>query len=381
MNFADARSLVPAAVKSGILVVDDDPQTRLALRELLRSPERNIVVADSGEEALRCVLREEFAVILLDARMPGMDGFETARLIRERERSRHIPIIFLTGAYEDTLSAFRGYEVGAVDYLLKPVVPEVLRSKIAVFIELHSYNAALSHEIAERKQIEMSLRRSEESLRALAAHIQSVREEERTGIAREIHDELGQSLTGLKMDLSWLAKRLPAEQKDTQKKITTMFGLIDATVKTVRKISSGLRPQVLDDVGLVGALKWQAREFQTRTGVRCKVDMPEEDIVLAPEQATAVFRIFQEVLTNVTRHAKATRVDIELRLGDEGLRLKIADNGKGIASAEVQSQASLGLLGIRERALLFGGGVAIAGTKGKGTIVTLTIPRRVVDAQ
>ena len=378
MNIADARSLAPAALKPGILIVDDDAQMRLALHELLKSPERNIVVADSGEAALRSILREDFAVILLDARMPGMDGFETAKLIRERERSRHIPIIFLTGAYEDALSAFRGYEVGAVDYLLKPVVPEVLRSKIAVFIELHRYNAALSHEIAERKQIERSLRRSEESLRALAARIQSVREDERSGIAREIHDELGQALTGLKMDLSWVAKRLPAEQKETQRKITAMFGLIDLTVKTVRKISSELRPQVLDDVGLVGALKWQAREFQTRTGLRCKLEMPEEDIVLAPQQATAVFRIYQEVLTNVTRHAKATRVDIELRLGDEALVLKIADNGMGIAVDEIQSHTSLGLLGIRERALLFSGGVEIKSVKGKGTAVTLTIPRRLV---
>jgi signal transduction histidine kinase len=375
VNIADARNAMSQGLKSGILIVDDDAQTRLALRELLKSPERNIVVAGSGEEALRSVLKEDFAVILLDARMPGMDGFETARLIRERERSRHIPIIFLTGAYEDTLSAFRGYEVGAVDYLLKPVVPEVLRSKIAVFIDLHSYNAKLNREIAERKQIELNLRRSEESLRALAARIQSVREEERTGIAREIHDELGQSLTGLKMDLSWLGKRLPAGEKDAQKKIEAMFGLIDSTIKTVRKISSGLRPQVLDDVGLVGALKWQAREFQTRTGLRCNMAIPDGDIELDKGQATAAFRIFQEVLTNVARHANATRVDIELQLDDAQLTLKIADNGKGIGAPEIQSQTSLGLLGMRERALLFNGQVEIKGTKGKGTAVTVRIPR------
>jgi len=374
VNIADTRDIMSAELKSGILIVDDDAQTRLALRELLKSPERSIVVASSGEEALRSVLKEDFAVILLDARMPGMDGFETAKLIRERERSRHIPIIFLTGAYEDTLSAFRGYEVGAVDYLLKPIVPEVLRSKIAVFIELHSYNAALSREIAERKQIEQDLRRSEESLRALAAHIQSVREEERTGIAREIHDELGQSLTGLKMDLSWLAKRLPAAEKESLKKITAMFGLIDSTIKTVRKISSGLRPQVLDDVGLLGALKWQAREFQTRTGMRCKVDIPDDDILLDRQQATAVFRIFQEVLTNVTRHANATRVDIDLHPRGDNLILKIADNGRGISAEEIGGRGSLGLLGMRERALLFGGGFEIKGAKNIGTTVTLTIP-------
>jgi signal transduction histidine kinase len=366
-------------IKSGILIVDDDAQTRLALRELLRSPDRHIVVAGSGEEALRHVLKEDFAVILLDARMTGMDGFETARLIRERERSRHIPIIFLTGAYEDTLSAFRGYEVGAVDYLLKPVVPEVLRSKIAVFIELHSHNVALAREVQERKLVEQELRRSEEGLRAFAARIQSVREEERTRIAREIHDELGQSLTGLKMDLSWLAKHLPKDNPETAKKLSGMFALIDATVKLVRRIAAGLRPQVLDDVGLVGALKWQAREFQTRTGLRCRTELPGDDVVLEQEQATAVFRIFQEVLTNVARHAKATRVDIDLQLNGENLTLKIADNGRGIEASELEGQQSLGLLGIRERALLFGGTVDIKGAKNKGTTVTVMIPRRQME--
>ncbi len=358
-----AEIAMSSQLVSDILVVDDDAQSCLALRELLTSPDRNIVVARSGEEALRCVLRDDYAVILMDARMPGMDGFETARRIRQRERSRHIPIIFLTGAYEDTLSAFRGYEVGAVDYLIKPLVPEVLRSKIAVFIELHQHNALL--------------RRSEESLRALAAHLQSVREEERTRIAREVHDELGQALTGLKMDLAWLAKRWPKLPKDLAGKISGMFGLIDATIKSVRRISSGLRPQVLDDVGLVGALKWQAREFQARTGIRCKSELPAEDILLDPEHATALFRIFQEVLTNVGRHAKATRVDIELRPDTDQLVLRVHDNGRGIADADARGQKSLGLLGMRERAQLFGGGVEIKGVRGRGTTVTVSMPLRV----
>ena len=349
-----------APLISQILVVDDDAQTCLALRELLKGPDRSIVVARSGEEALRCVLRDDFAAILLDARMPGMDGFETARLIRQRERSRHTPIIFLTGAFEDALSSFRGYEVGAVDYLLKPLVPEVLRSKIAAFIELHRQN--------------LQLRRSEESLRALAAHLQSVREEERTRISREVHDELGQSLTALKMDLGWLVKRLPEDSGPLAAKIADMGELIDATIKSVRRISAGLRPQVLDDVGLIGALQWQAREFQMRTGIRCKSELPQEDIKLDQEHATALFRIFQEVLTNVGRHAKATRVDIELRPDSDQLQLRISDNGRGIDEAAARSQKSLGLLGIRERAQLFGGGVEIKGVRGRGTTITVSLP-------
>src|SRR5207237_8406554 len=150
--------------------------------------------AQSGEEALRLALKNDFAVILLDVRMPGMDGFETARMIRSRERSRLTAIIFLPAAADEMSSMFRGYEAGAVDYLQKPVVPEILKAKVAVFVELFRKS--------ER------LRESEEKLRRLAAHLISVREEERAHIACEIHDELGQVLTGLQLDVTWLAMRL-----------------------------------------------------------------------------------------------------------------------------------------------------------------------------
>src|SRR5688572_8519423 len=169
--------------KAKILLVDDEPKSLFALQELLSTLEQNLMVAQSGEEALRLALKNDFAVILLDVRMPGIDGFETARLIRSRDRSKLTPIIFLTAAADEMTSMFRGYEVGAVDYLMKPVVPEVLKSKVAVFVELFRKS--------ER------LRESEDKLRRLAAHLISVREEERAHIAREIHDELGQVLTGL----------------------------------------------------------------------------------------------------------------------------------------------------------------------------------------
>src|SRR6195256_3653243 len=180
---------------ASILIVDDDRGNLMALQELLQGLGQNLVLAHSGEEALRCVLKQDFAVILLDVRMPGVDGFETARLIRERQRSRHTPVIFVTGATEDVGSVFRGYEVGAVDYIVKPLIPEVLKSKVAVFIELYAKNVALA-QTGER------LRESEENLRALAVRMRSVREDEQIRIAREIHDELGQALTGLKMDLT-----------------------------------------------------------------------------------------------------------------------------------------------------------------------------------
>ena len=153
-----------ATPKASILVADDEAHSRLALRELLDSPDRNVVAVESGAEALRQVLKQDFALILLDVRMPGMDGFETATLIRRRKRSQHTPIIFLTGASEDTTSVVRGYEVGAVDYILKPVNPEVLKSKVAVFVDLYNKKAELATQILQRKIAERALSKANEDL-------------------------------------------------------------------------------------------------------------------------------------------------------------------------------------------------------------------------
>jgi len=342
-----------------ILLVDDEPKSLFALQELLSGLGQNLMVAQSGEEALRLALKNDFAVILLDVRMPGIDGFETARLIRSRERSRLTPIIFLTAAADEMSSMFRGYEVGAVDYLQKPVVPEILKSKVAVFVELHRKT--------ER------LRESEEKLRSLAAHLISVREEERAHIAREIHDELGQVLTGLKMEVTWLAKRL--REKPLIEKTDSMCKLIDTTVQTVRKIATGLRPEMLDDMGLIAAVGWQAKEFQKRTGIRCRAKLPPE-VKFDIDISTTMFRIFQEILTNVARHSRATRVDIELLLSPERVGLEVVDNGVGIADEDLNGKKSLGLLGMNERALLFGGEVKITGTPGHGTRVSVSIPMK-----
>jgi signal transduction histidine kinase len=360
VSAAKAEPAAEPASKAKILLVDDEPKSLYALQELLSTLGENLLIAQSGEEALRLALKNDFAVILLDVRMPGIDGFETAKLIRSRERSRATPIIFLTAAADEMTSMFRGYEVGAVDYLMKPVVPEILKSKVAVFVELHRKS--------ER------LRESEDKLRRLAAHLISVREEERAHIAREIHDELGQVLTGIKMEVGWLAKRL--KEPALLEKTDSMSRLIDSTVQTVRKIATGLRPEMLDDMGLVAAVGWQAKDFQKRTGIRCRVKLPPEGTKLDIDVSTTAFRIFQEILTNVARHSRATRVDIDLEVSDDTLRLDVADNGVGIGEAELDGKKSLGLLGMHERALLFGGQVGITGSPGHGTRVAVTLPTR-----
>ncbi|HKE46192.1 MAG TPA: response regulator [Steroidobacteraceae bacterium] len=361
-----------SADKANILIVDDEEKSLYALGALLERSGENLLLARSGDEALRAALEHDLALILLDVRMPGMDGFETAALIRARERSQLTPIIFLTGATDELGAMFRGYSVGAVDYLFKPVVPEVLKSKVSIFVDLHRKNAELAREIAERKEAERRLRESEEKLRALAARLITVREEDRAHMAREIHDELGQVLTALKMEGAWLASQLTDAR--LVEKTQSMLSLVDATIHTVRKICTGLRPEVLDEMGLVAAIDWQATEFQKRTGVRCRVRLPADGVDFNEDLSTTTFRIFQEILTNVTRHSRATRVDVELEQVDGRLEMRVTDNGIGIADGTSSARTSLGLLGMQERALRLGGSVHVDGNQGRGTAVAVSIP-------
>lgn len=229
-------------------------------------------------------------------------------------------------------------------------------------------------DITERKEAEEQLERSLEQLRALSARLQSVREEERTRIAREIHDELGQAMTGLKMDLAWLARQLPTDAPSLRQKVASMSHLVDETIQVVRRISTELRPGVLDDLGLLAALEWQAQDFQTRTGIRCRLVTTVEELELDADRSTALFRIFQETLTNVARHAQATEVTVRLDVCEDHLILEVKDNGVGISSQALADSHSLGLLGMRERALLFGGSVEVRGEPERGTTVTVRIP-------
>jgi signal transduction histidine kinase len=221
--------------------------------------------------------------------------------------------------------------------------------------------------------------RSRERLRSLAAHLQSVREEERTRMAREIHDEFGQMLTGFKMDLSWLDKRLGETKTKVGRpalaeKVKSMSGLVDEMVRSVRRIAAELRPGVLDDLGLVAAIEWQAREFQKRTGIGCKLSTALDNVALPPQLSTAVFRILQETLTNVARHAQASHLTVSLAAKAKRLVLEVQDNGRGITEVERIHSKSFGLVGMRERAMILGGDFDIRGAPGKGTTVTVSIP-------
>jgi len=232
----------------------------------------------------------------------------------------------------------------------------------------------LVSDITDRKQAEEQLKTSLEQLRQLSLHMESVREEERTNIAREIHDELGQILTSLKIDLSWLTKRLSKKQESLIEKTKYMYELIDVAVQTVKRISTELRPGALDDLGISAAIEWQAREFERRTEIKVQFNAVPGDFVLDRDLSTSIFRIFQEALTNVVRHAGATRVRVNLRKGKDGILLRISDDGKGIKPRQITDPKAFGLIGMRERARFWGGEVKISGTPGKGTMVAVSIP-------
>ena len=240
-------------------------------------------------------------------------------------------------------------------------------------------------DITERKQADEDLRRSDmlemerKQLKALAARLQRAREEERKRLARDLHDQIGQILTAIKMDMAWVLRQLPEVGNAVHDRIASSVKLINEGVMSMRSICNGLRPGILDDLGLVAAIEWQGNEFASRTGIKIKATLPQGELRLNNDRATAVFRIFQESLTNVARHAAAKTIRIRLFEANEELTLIVKDDGMGFCEAEVGR--SLGLLGMKERAQMSGGNVQISSSPGKGTTVTVRVPLRAADAE
>lgn len=237
------------------------------------------------------------------------------------------------------------------------------------------YIVEIQQNITEHKKTEERLRVSREQLRGLAAYLESAREEERRKMARKIHDELGQTLAGLKIDLSWLSKGLSKEQESLFEKTKSMSKLVDTTIQTVKRIAAELRPGVLDDLGIAAAIEWQAGEFEKLAEIKCEFSSNPRDIILDQERSIVIFRIFQEILTNIILHAKATNVKISLKEEGSSIVLKVRDNGKGISNKQISDSKAFGLIGMRERVRPWRGEIKISGAPGKGTTVVASIPR------
>lgn len=232
----------------------------------------------------------------------------------------------------------------------------------------------VKRDITQRMLAEQQFKQSHEQLQDLAARLQLAREEERTRIAHEIHDELGQALTGLKLDIAWIKGQLSEASPALQDKLTDMSDLADSTIQSVRDVATELRPIVLDQLGLLPAMEWWAGTFESRTGLPCKLNFSLREVVLDRDQRTAMFRIFQEILTNIARHANASVVTVAVKESTGMLILEVSDDGRGITQAEMADPKSLGLAGMRQRASLLHGEVVFIGRPGHGTTVTLTMP-------
>lgn len=269
----------------------------------------------------------------------------------------------------------------AIDYFFVPPIHELTLSwdDASRFFVFTLEGLVISWLIATRRAASDEISQSRERLRALSVHLQSVREEELARVAREIHDELGQVLTGLKYDVYWIREQLTRAREESAtaavvEKTQSMLKNIDSTILSVRRIMTELRPAVLDDLGLAAAIEWQARDFQERTGIQCNLISNVEELDLDSETLTSVFRIFQESLTNIARHAGASMVSIGLQSDGETLSLEMEDDGRGIKDEEIATKQSFGIMGMRERARLLNGKLDISSARAKGTTVSLQIP-------
>ncbi len=478
---AEARS--PGRGQGGILLVDDNEGNLIALEAILRDLGQELVRAHSGQECLRLLFDRDFAVILLDVRMPDMDGYETAELIRKRQRSRHTPIIFITAADARAGEITRGYGVGAVDYIFKPFMPEVLKAKARIFLELYQKNAEVranearlrtlianlpgavyrrtaesgetlfvsdsieslcghapaeflqgqrgmlellepedaakaAEELRQARQpgpyaLEYRIRHrdgrirwvldrghiirdesgaylegvllditdrkiAEASLSDLLGRLLQTQDEERRKIARELHDTTSPPLTGLISKLYSLRHRGEADPA-TMRSLDESLRLAEDTANIIRNIAYMLHPRLLDENGLLPSLRWYVNRFTQQTGIGVAMHLPEELPRYGQEVETALFRVVQECLTNIARHAGSKAAEIQLIAGKRELLLTVGDRGHGMAGESQRSREGttglkgIGIAGMRERLRQIGGRLEIA-SGDSGTRITALLP-------
>lgn len=373
-------------IASEILIVEDTRDSMTLLSEIMTGAGYAIRQAQDGEMALLTVRSKPPDLILLDVGLPGIDGFEVCRQLKSTQPTAGIPVIFLS-ARNDVDARVRGLACGATDYICKPYEPEEVLLRVRTTLELHNLQQRLqemcelrtrqlTEEIAERRNAEAELLESRQKLRELTGYLQEVRENERTRIAREIHDELGQSLTAIKIDMIRLKTRLNQPADVIVEGIDAIVSVVDSASNTARNISENLRPGMLDLLGLGPAIEHHVMRFSETTGIGYSLHIDNgADERVDDSVATAAFRITQEALTNVARHAQARHV--EVRVCDETSQLVIVvqDDGEGIKAKPPGSKSrSYGILGMSERTQLLGGSLRVESVPGKGTRVLATLP-------
>lgn len=348
-----------------LLIEDNEDDAALIRHALIACPGFiwDLAWVDRLEVGLASLAQQSYQVVLLDLSLPdsrGLDGL--ASLVTKFEDT---PIVVVTGM-EDEATALDALRKGAQDYVTK--------ERIDSYTLAHTMRYAM-----ERKREECALRRTTAELRALSSHVQQVREEERGRIARDLHDELGQRLIGLKIAIARLEQASNPNgltYDDLAPRTQAMTGMVNETISAIRSLVRQLRPSVLDHLTLVESLAWLAHDFEQRTGIACRFLSDGITTAFTPQEASSVFRVVQEALTNVVRHAGATHVDIRLDQHEDMVDLVVQDNGRGITAAQARGRDSFGLMGIRERVLSLSGTLEVEGREGSGTCLHLKFPGR-----
>ncbi|MES2431784.1 MAG: histidine kinase [Bacteroidota bacterium] len=302
-------------------------------------------------------------IVLSDHSLPSFDSSGALELVKTI--CPDVPFILVTATVSEEF-AVNILKRGAADYILKT---NMSRLPSAVIGAIEKSKIVKEKEIAEEE-----LKNSYTQLRNLASHLQDIREEERASMAREIHDELGQQLTGLKLDCLWLSLKIPDSNVEVKEKVKVMESLLNTTLSTVKKIATELHPALLERLGFVEAIKWKGHEFEKRTGIKIDLTLPVNDIDISHKTSIALFRIFQESLTNIARHSGAKNVHCSLQNKGNEIFLDIKDDGKGFDVSAIQQMKSLGLLGIKERTLMLEGTYEIDSKPGKGTKISVVLP-------
>lgn len=360
-----------------VIVVEDDPDLLNLHQRYLKKRGYDSIGYLNAEEAWEAYQEHQFPLLITDWVLPNMSGIDLCRKIRQHPEGQYCFILVVTSKNE-AKDLQEILDAGADDYVPKPIQFDNFQIRLAIA------SRQVEH-LAQRKKAEKALQAIHAELeqkvldrtlqlRTLSTHIISIQEEQAARISREVHDVLGQSLTALKMDLEWLRKNQKVIPDHIVTKLDKMDNLIDDTIVTVRRISTELRPGILDDLGLIAAMEWLIQEFEERTSLSCTLDTEPEDFDLDSERSTTVFRICQEALTNIIRHAEATRVGIHIEKNERFIELEVMDNGRGIKEEEANNPHALGLIGIRERLLPWNGEVIFKGREGKGTQVQVKLP-------
>lgn len=360
-----------------VMIVEDTSASLELLCELLTQSGYTVRPAPEGAMALRSAQAKPPDLILLDIRMPGIDGYEVCRRLKNDVRTRDIPVIFLS-ALRDEADTLRGFALGAVDFIAKPYRPEEVLARVRTHAELRRLQSSLEERVRERTsqllEAQASLLDSQHRLQELAGFLQNVREKERTRIARELHDELGQALTSLRIDLGWLRGKCEQQGAVVLDRANSAYSLVERTIEALRRISEGLRPAMLDVLGLAAAVEHHVTQFEERSGIACSLSMNQEEFDIDGELATTIFRLIQEALTNVLRHAEASHLSVNIDSDEDLIRVLVEDDGQGFQPTN--GKKTFGLLGMQERVKMLGGTIEISSELRQGSRISATFPNR-----